>query len=64
MFPLMETDDYLVIEDIGHQPSGSKIIRAAIESLPEKSLLVDTFYTDLFGRNATCSPDSIFRKFA
>ncbi len=64
LFPLMAADDYLVIEDIGHQPGGGRIIRKAIESLPAKSLMVDTFYTDLFGRNATCSPDSIFRKFA
>ena len=60
--PLMVTGDYLVIEDIGMSALGSQQISAALKDMPKGTLLVDTFYTDMFGRNLTCSPDSIFRK--
>jgi cephalosporin hydroxylase len=60
--PLMASGDYLVIEDIGVSADGSAQIEAALRNVPKGTLMVDTFYTDLFGRNLTCSPDSIFRK--
>jgi cephalosporin hydroxylase len=60
--PLMVTGDYLVIEDIGMYAIGSQQISAALNDMPKGTLMVDTFYTDMFGRNLTCSPDSIFRK--
>ena len=60
--PLMSSGDYLVIEDIGVTAGGSAQIEAALWNVPKGTLMVDTFYTDLFGRNLTCSPDSIFRK--
>ena len=41
---------------------GSAQIETALQNVPKGTLMVDTFYTDLFGRNLTCSPDSIFRK--
>ena len=58
----MVTGDYLVIEDIGMYALGSQQISAALKDMPKGTLMVDTFYTDMFGRNLTCSPDSIFRK--
>ena len=61
LYPLMESGDYLVIEDIGHQKEGTKTIRHVMETLPGGTFMVDSSYTDFFGRNATCSPDSIFR---
>jgi cephalosporin hydroxylase len=60
--PLMASGDYLVIEDIGVNSEGSAQIEAALQNVPKGNLMVDTFYTDLFGRNLTCSPDAIFRK--
>lgn len=50
--------DYLVVED-------SEIKREALRSFLDAhagSYLVDTRYTDNFGRNATCAADSIFRR--
>jgi len=58
----MASGDYLVIEDIGVDAVGSAQIETALRNVPKGTLMVDTFYTDLFGRNLTCSPDSIFRK--
>lgn len=60
--PHMAPGDYLVIEDIGLNSSGGQQIQVALRGLPPRTLMVDTFYTDMFGRNLTCSPDSIFRK--
>lgn len=53
----MRKGDYLVIED-----SRSKKEKDVSEwyAKEEENFLVDTLYTDFFGRNATCSPDSIF----
>jgi cephalosporin hydroxylase len=50
--------DYLFVED-----SGGKV--AELEKFMEthaNRYLVDTRYTDFFGRNATCAPNSIFVK--
>lgn len=60
--PLMVSGDYLVIEDMGLTADGSIEIDRAIQSLPRGILMVDTFYTDMFGRNLTCAPDSIFKR--
>jgi len=60
--PVMAADDYLVIEDAGLSPMGSLEIQMAIQAFPRGTLMVDTFYTDMFGRNLTSCPDSIFRK--
>jgi cephalosporin hydroxylase len=60
--PLMASGDYLVIEDLGLSAPGSLEIHRAIRDLPSKTFMVDTFYTDMFGRNLTCAPDCIFRK--
>jgi cephalosporin hydroxylase len=60
--PLMATGDYLVLEDIGTSAIASQEIRVALQGVPKGTLMVDTFYTDMFGRNTTCCPDSIFRK--
>lgn len=61
--PLMSSGDYLVIEDLPMSARGSFEVRKALTSIPKGTLMVDTFYTDLFGRNLTCAPDAIFRKF-
>jgi cephalosporin hydroxylase len=58
----MAKGDYLIIEDIGFWPDGGREVAQALGRLPKKSLMVDTHYTDLFGRNATCSPDMILRR--
>jgi len=54
--PFMTPGDYLFVED-----SRSKV-RALADFLAERSnrFKVDCRYTDYFGRNATCAPDSIF----
>jgi cephalosporin hydroxylase len=62
LHPHMVSGDYLIIEDIATSEKGSFEILQAIQSLPPGSLMVDTFYTDMFGHNITCAPDSIFRK--
>lgn len=62
LYPHMAPGDYLVIEDLGAHAQGSLEILRAIQSVPPRALMVDTFYTDMFGQNLTCSPDSIFRK--
>lgn len=54
----LETGDYLIVED-------STIKTAALDSYIERfpdCYLVDTHYTDFFGRNATSCFDSIFRR--
>lgn len=53
----MIKDDYLVIED--SRSSKAKDVSDWYEKRADQ-FLVDTRYTDFFGRNATCSPDSIF----
>lgn len=53
----MRKGDYLVIEDT--RSSKDKDVSDWYEKQKE-NFLVDTLYTDFFGRNATCSPDSIF----
>ena len=62
LYPQMAAGDYLAIEDLGHVEEWSKAIDASLNAVADHQLLVDTHYTDLFGRNATCSPDSIFVK--
>ncbi len=50
--------DYLVVED-----SGVKVQDLdAFMDVQGNHYAVDTRYTDFFGRNATCAPNSIFRK--
>ena len=60
--PHMESGDYLIIEDMGLSPKGSHEIEKALRGISKGTLMVDTALTDMFGRNLTCSPDSIFRK--
>ena len=62
LFPNMESGDYLIVEDIGLSAAASAQISTALHDVPNGALMVDTFYTDMFGRNVTCSPDSIFRR--
>ena len=50
----MHTGDYIIIED-----SRSKM--QSILKVPS-DLLVDTYYCDYFGRNATCAVNTILRK--
>jgi cephalosporin hydroxylase len=59
--PLMESGDYLCIEDVGVDEPGSREISAALRDLPKGTFMVDTHYTDMFGRNLTAAPDAIFR---
>ena len=55
--PYLRVGDYLIIED-------SRVDKMDIlqkwASENSKKFKVDTKYTDFYGRNATCSPDSIF----
>jgi cephalosporin hydroxylase len=54
----MEPGDYLLVED-------SEMKTAELEALfadPDFAFRVDSRYTDFFGRNATCAPDSILKK--
>lgn len=62
VLPFMKVGDYFVIEDIGMNPRRWEEISTVLRSVPKGSLSVDTSYTDMFGRNLTSSPDSIFRK--
>lgn len=62
LYPFMNSGDYLVIEDVDVFTPRGLVIREALQGLPTSTLLVDTFYTDMFGRNATCSADAIFKK--
>lgn len=52
----LQQSDYLVIEDSDRKRSE---IRRFLAEYPG-CYKVDTHYTDFFGRNATCAPDSIF----
>ena len=61
LYKHMQAGDYLVIEDLISKEAKAEIDKA-INVLPAGSLLVDTHYTDMFGTNATCSPDAIFCK--
>lgn len=54
--PYFEKGDYLVVEDSDRKRSE---IRLFLER-HSACYKVDTHYTDFFGRNATCAPDSIF----
>lgn len=54
---IMRAGDYLVVED-------SWLKRPALRSFTESvpGYLVDTRYTDFFGRNATCAQDSVLKR--
>ena len=56
--PHMYSGDYIIIED----SSGKQSDLAAFDRESGSVLRVDSRYTDFFGRNATCSIDSIFVK--
>jgi cephalosporin hydroxylase len=56
--PYFESGDYVVIEDSGQKQDD---IKQFLTEHPDGYKL-DTAYTDFFGRNATCSRDSIFVK--
>lgn len=60
--PEMAVGDYLVVEDVPNAAKSSHELREGLLALPSGTFVVDTFYTDMFGRNATCSPDAIFKK--
>jgi len=55
--PYLRAGDYLIIED--SRVEKTDILRKWA-SINSKRFKVDTKYTDFYGRNATCSPDSIF----
>jgi len=57
----LKSGDYVVVEDIMLKPTAG-MIAEWVELTNELSLLVDTKYTDAFGYNVTCSPNSWFRK--
>jgi cephalosporin hydroxylase len=53
----MQRGDYLVVEDsLIKKPDLITFVQI------QPRYLVDTYYTDFFGRNATCAADSIFRR--
>jgi cephalosporin hydroxylase len=54
----LQTNDMLVVEDSDIKRDALAAFDAAHAGL----FLVDTRYTDFFGRNATCAADSIFRR--
>lgn len=54
----MSTDDYLVVEDSGRKQADV----ADFLSDKAKQFVVDTKYCDFFGRNMTCSHNSILKK--
>ncbi len=56
MHEFLASDDYLVVEDTDVK---REAIRAFVAARPG-DYLVDTKFTDNFGRNATCAADSIF----
>ncbi len=53
---LLRPGDYLIVED---SASKQQDIAEFLRRVPD-DYLVDTRYTDFFGRNATCAQDSIF----
>lgn len=53
---LMRKSDYLVVEDSDNKTA----VLAQFMREFATEFMVDRRYTDFFGRNATCSPDSIF----
>jgi cephalosporin hydroxylase len=52
----LSAGDYLVVEDSTLKPAELKTF---LDGCPE-CYKVDSYYTDFFGRNATCAKDSIF----
>jgi hypothetical protein len=56
--PHMSVGDYIIIED----STSKKDELATFDSESGSAFRVDSRYTDFFGRNATCSPDSILVK--
>ena len=58
MHGFLKTGDYLVVEDSDIKKDAIKRFTADHPGL----YMVDTRYTDYFGRNATCSNDSIFTR--
>ena len=54
---LMLAGDYMIVEDT-RGPKETEVLTWA--RLNKNKFKIDTKYTDFFGRNATCSPDSIF----
>ena len=54
----MEPGDVLIVED----SEGKKQELAELFADPGFAFRVDSRYTDFFGRNATCAPDSILKK--
>ena len=56
--PYLQAGDYIIVEDSElKQPEIGKFL-----NMHENSYRVDTHYTDFFGHNATCSPDSILTR--
>jgi len=56
--PLLRPGDYVIVEDSENKISTLNQFANEVGS----EFMVDTRYTDFFGRNATCSKDSIFVK--
>ena len=52
--------DYYVIEDLGDVPVSA--LAAGASFIEQQGYLVDTDYTDGFGKNVTCAPNAWFRK--
>jgi cephalosporin hydroxylase len=55
--PLLQTGDYLTIEDIDAEPALARFLLRR-----PGAYLVDARYADYFGHNATCCADQIFRR--
>jgi len=55
LLPLFEVGDYLVVEDA---PQKRDIIGDVLHALPQR-VVVDTRFTDFFGRNTTSATDAI-----
>jgi cephalosporin hydroxylase len=58
LYPMMQNGDYVFVEDSGVQQE--QIGRFVMTH--DNALLVDTFYTDFFGRNSVSAKNSILKK--
>lgn len=61
---LLLPGDYYVIEDLFLQPfwTSLKNLNTMVDIIDQAGLIVDTKYTDAFGYNATCAPNSWLKK--
>ncbi|MGL3104497.1 CmcI family methyltransferase [Bradyrhizobium sp. BR 1432] len=57
----LTSGDYYVIED--HPMSADREIIDGLQLVEQAGFLIDTYYTDAFGKNVTCAPNAWLRKF-